>query len=144
LPITFLRDAQGKVTGLTVHYPDQAVAYDKISAEPPDVSRPPKPRIAIKLNAKLLDACVGRYELSGGKLTVWREGDQLVGQATDDRFLKGAFNIYPESETNFFLKLDGSQLVFLKNDQGEVTSVIRRSFRAGVPDAEGKKLKNGN
>lgn len=143
LPITFSRDARGQVAGLTLHYPDKVVAYDRISAAPPESSVPPKPRIAIKLDAKLLDACVGQYELSGGKLKIWREGDQLVGQGPDEFFPKGAFNIYAESETVFFLKLDGSQLIFRKNGKEDMTAVVHRSFRAGVPDAEGKKLKNG-
>jgi hypothetical protein len=50
-----------------------------------------------------------------------------------------AFDIYPESETNFFLKFDGAQLTFIKNDKGEVTAVIHHMD--GRPDLEGKKLK---
>src|SRR5208282_1928187 len=49
----------------------------------------PKPHVAIKLDAKLLDACVGQYEfpqdnrfLVGVKRTIWRQGDQLKGQTT--------------------------------------------------------------
>ena len=73
------------------------------------------------------------------KLTIWREGDQLVGQAWGKNVLQGAFDIYPESETNFFLKIDGAQLTFIKNDKGEVTAVIHHY--PGFPDIEGKKLK---
>jgi hypothetical protein len=47
--------------------------------------------------------------------------------------------IYPQSETNFFLKINGAQLTFIKNDKGEVTSVIHHAAR--VPDSEGKKVK---
>ena len=76
----------------------------------------PQTHIAIKLNAKLLDACVGQYDfpLSNGvapdsvpfvlgvKLTIWRQGDQLKGEfaVKDESF--GAFEIHPESETVFF------------------------------------------
>jgi hypothetical protein len=58
--------------------------------------------------------------------------------------MQGIFDIYPESETNFFLKLDGAQLTFIKNDKGEVTAVIHHSSQAGVPDGVGKKVKNSS
>jgi CubicO group peptidase (beta-lactamase class C family) len=145
-PMTFSRDAQGKVTCLTAHFLGNAFSYDKISDQPP-APEPPKPRVAIKLDTKLLDAVVGDYKFShsaglpaGMKLTIWREGDQLVAQSWGKDVLQGAFDIYPESETNFFIKIDGAQLTFIKNDKGEVTAVIHH--QAGYPDSEGKKLKN--
>jgi hypothetical protein len=113
---------------------------------------PPKthdipPRLVIKLDAKLYDACVGQYEFApdnvfrtGMKLTIRRQGDQLVGQARGMGVLRGAFNIYPETETNFLCTINGAQLTFIKNDQGEVTAIIHHM--AGRPDSEGKKLKN--
>jgi pimeloyl-ACP methyl ester carboxylesterase len=111
---------------------------------PPEV---PKPRIAIKLDAKLLDACIGEYEFApdtifftGMKLTIRRNGDHLVGRSVGRDALPGDLDIYPESETNFFLKIYDAQLTFIKNDKGEVTAVIHHF--AGFPDSEGKKLKN--
>jgi pimeloyl-ACP methyl ester carboxylesterase len=107
----------------------------------------PKPHLAIKLDAKLLDSYVGQYEFppenfmggTGITLTIWRQGDQLSGQfaATNRRY--GAFDIYPESETNFF-GTKGSQYTFVKNDEG-VTAVIIHSGQ-GLPDTAGKKLKS--
>ena len=60
--MTFSRDARGKVTCLTVHYRGNTFSYEKISDQPPKAPEPPKPRVAIKLDTKLLDACVGHYE----------------------------------------------------------------------------------
>jgi len=149
MPMTFSRDAQGRATGLTVHYDGKAIRYDRISDQPPKAPEPPKPCVAIKLDTKLLDAVVGQYELApkdpfpkGGKVTIWREGDQLVGQAQGENTIQGAFDIYPASETNFFIKLDGAQLTFIKNDQGQVTSVIHHSSQAGVLDSMAKRLRN--
>jgi hypothetical protein len=149
MPMTFSRDAQGKAIGLTVHYHGKAIRYDRISDQPPKAPEPPEPRVAIKLDPKLLDAVVGQYELApkdtfpkGAKVTIWREGGQLVGQVQGENTIQGAFNIYPASETNFFIKLNGAQLTFIKNDQGQVTSVIHHSSRAGVPDCVAKKLRN--
>ena len=117
-------------------FPGNALSYEKIFDEPPNALEPPKPRVAIKLDTKLLDVIVGHYEFApNATVTIWREGDQLVGNVG-----QGPFEIYPESETNFFLKINGAQLTFIKNDKGEVTAVIHHSY--GFPDNEGKKLKN--
>jgi hypothetical protein len=74
-------------------------------------------------------------------MAIWRESDQFACQIWSENAIRGAFDIYPESETNFFIKLNGAQLSFVKNDQREVTAVIHHSARFGVPDAEGKKVK---
>ena len=106
----------------------------------------PKQHDVIKLDAKLLDACAGEYEiapdnvfLTGTKVTIWRNGDRLVWQAVRRNALQGALDVYPESETNFFLKINGAQVTFIKSDKGEVTAMVRH--KAGWPDSEGKKLK---
>jgi pimeloyl-ACP methyl ester carboxylesterase len=106
---------------------------------------PIKPHVAIKLDTKLLDACVGNYEFApyaGGKATIQREGDQL--QVRLENGPKTALDIYPMSETNFFLKIDDSLMTFIKNDKGEVTGVIHHTDRAGGwgPPAVGKKIKD--
>jgi CubicO group peptidase (beta-lactamase class C family) len=148
MPITFSRDTQGQVTDLTANYRGNSFSYEKISDQPPKVSETFKPRVAIKLNPKLLDACVGHYEFApnavcipnGMKVTIRREGDQLVWQAWGKGATRGAIDIYPESETNFFIKINpyDTQLTFIKNDQGEVTAVIHHEV--GLPDVVGKKL----
>ena len=60
------------------------------------------------------------------------------GQALGKNGGGGEFDMYPESDTNFFLKINGAQLTFIKNDKGEATAVIHHI--AGLPDSEGKKL----
>ena len=121
----------------------------------------PKQHSAIKLDAKLLDACVGQYEfppdnrfLVGVKRTIRRQGDHLSGETTVMNKSWDTFEIYPESETDFFFKTSLSRgdiaatggissqgLTFIKNDRGEVTAVILHRGQ-GLPDSEGKKLKN--
>ncbi len=102
-----------------------------------------KPHVAIKLATNLLDACVGNYEFapsSGGKVTIRREGDRLL--LGSENGPKTALDVYPMSETNFFLKIDDSLMTFIKNDQGEVTGVIHHTDRAGGwgPPAVGKRV----
>jgi CubicO group peptidase (beta-lactamase class C family) len=147
-PVVFSRNTRGQATGVTINCQGKLFSFQKTSDQPPKAPEPVKPRVAIKLDPKLLDAIVGHYEFpakapfpTGAKVAIWREGDQLVGQVWGENAVRGAFDIYPESETNFFIKLNGAQLTFLKNDKGEVTAVIHHSSHAGVPDIEGKKLK---
>jgi hypothetical protein len=117
---------------------------------PRTASQAPIPHIAIKLDAKLLDACVGQYKFPSDnvffiewKLTIRQQGDQLVGQeSTVNNKIFATFEIYPESETNFFFKTKSPQeLAFIKNDKGEVTAVIFHRGQ-GLPESEGKKLKD--
>jgi hypothetical protein len=143
--IAFSRDARGHVTEFSGRYQGHVFHYDKISDQPPEVPDVPKPSVAITLHAKQLDACVGQYDFApnttypgGMKLTISREGDRLVGQASGENVLQGAFDIYPASETNFFITVDGAQLIFIKNEEGELTTLIHRY--PGSPGCEGKRL----
>ena len=153
VPMTFSRDARGKITGLTLHYHGKTSIYDKISDAPPKVPEPLKPPIIVNLDTNRLEACVGRYEVAPGaafpkglKVTVWREDEQLLGRAQHpggDRVLLGAFPIFPESETNFLEKLTGAQFRFTENAQGQVTALSHHytgATLAWFPDWEAMKL----
>jgi len=113
--------------------------------------RPPyhdvPPRGLIKLDTKLYDACVGQYEFapdaafpSGMKLTIRRQGDQLIAQCQGRGAYLSAFHIYPESETNFIATFNDAQFTFIKKDEGEVTGVIHHL--EWLPDIVGKKRKS--
>jgi hypothetical protein len=147
IPMTFSQDDQGKMTRVTADFLGTTFSHQKISNEPPKGYATPKPRIAIKLAPKLLDACVGQYEFTptkafptGIKVAIRREGDQLLWQAHGKNVIPGPFNVYSESETNFFIKVHAGQLTFIKNDNGEVTAVSLHDD-AWLPDGVGKKLK---
>ena len=147
VPITFSRDPRGNVTGFSGRYLGHAFTYNKISDQPPKAPELPNPSVAIALDAKRLDACVGRYEFApntayptGMKVTIRREGDHLIGQEWGQNTLQGTFDIYPASETNFFRPVDGAQLTFIKSDKGEVTTVTQHF--PGLPGLEGKRLAN--
>jgi D-alanyl-D-alanine-carboxypeptidase/D-alanyl-D-alanine-endopeptidase len=149
MPLTFSRDAQGKVNGLTVRYEGETRFYPKISDEPVKTFAPPGPRIAIQLDTRFLNAVDGHYEFapdpafpSGAEMTIRMEGDHLTGQASGQNALRGAFDIFPESETHFFLKINGAELTFIKNDQGQATTLIYHQYRGRFPDCEGKRVAN--
>jgi CubicO group peptidase (beta-lactamase class C family) len=148
IPVTFSRDDRGKAIHLTTQFLGATFSYEKISDQPPRAYAPPKPRVVVKLDTKLLDACAGHYELAppgasapGINVTIWREGDQMLWQARGKNVVPGPFNVYPESATNFFLKIGGGQLTFDRNDNGEVTAFSLQED-AWLPDGVGKKLKN--
>src|SRR6266511_3325779 len=78
-------------------------------------------RVAIKIDPKILDAYVGQYELNPNFIiTMTREGDRLMTQATG----QPKFELFPESETKFFLKVVDAQVTFVKDDKGAVTHLI--------------------
>jgi CubicO group peptidase (beta-lactamase class C family) len=81
----------------------------------------PRERVAIKIDPKILDAYVGQYELRPDFIiTMTKEGDSLMTQATG----QPKFEIFPESETKFFLKVVDAQVTFVKDDKGVVTHLI--------------------
>ena len=113
--------------------------------EPRGASAPPEPGVFMKLDPKLGDAVAGHYEFppdnvfpNGARVAIWREDDHLFLQITGWRGLQGAWEIFPESETNFFLKAYGAQLSFIRNGNGEVQGLIHHY--AGWPDSRAGKV----
>ena len=95
----------------------------------------PKEHKAIRLEARVLDAYVGEYQVVPGfGLTVSREGDQLFVQATG----QGKFELFAETETDFFLKVVDAQITFVKDDKGQVTSLVLHQNGVNQP---AKKIK---
>ncbi len=73
------------------------------------------------LPESVLDKYLGRYELQPGfVLTVTREGTQLSMQATNQPRVE----VYPSSETEFYLKVVDAQVTFVRNDEGGVDELI--------------------
>ena len=90
----------------------------------------PKVRTEIRINPVLLDAYVGVYELAPSfRLTVTREGDALFGQATG----QGKIQLFPETETDFFLKVTDAQITFVKDASGKVNAIVLHQGGANIP-----------
>ncbi|HWH67877.1 MAG TPA: serine hydrolase, partial [Candidatus Sulfotelmatobacter sp.] len=139
-PITFARDAQGRMVGLTVAIGGDTFYYEKRSDQPPKAPEPPKQPVAIQLETRLLEACVGHYAFTtnGMKLTLRRQGNKLVSEAWVEDDTDGPVDVYPESETRFFDKF-GNHWTFIKNEKHEVTSLILEG--RNFPNWEGEKVK---
>lgn len=94
----------------------------------------PVKHTAIRIDPKIFDAYAGEYEIRPGfVLTVFREGDRFWGQATGQQKAE----LFPESETTFFLEVVDAQLTFIKDPGGKVTHLILH--QGG--DREAKKIK---
>jgi tetratricopeptide (TPR) repeat protein len=82
----------------------------------------------------ILESYIGKYELMPNFiLTVTKENHQMRAQATG----QPAFDIFPKSENEFYLKVVNAQLTFNTNDKGNVVSV---TLHQGGQDIEGKKI----
>jgi CubicO group peptidase (beta-lactamase class C family) len=129
------RFPEDKVTVVVLRNADYgATNPGKISQDLAAIVLGVPPRVAVKIDPKILDAYVGQYELRPNfVLTMTREGDSLMTQATG----QPKFELFPESETKFFLKDVDAQVTFVKDDKGAVTNLI---LHQGV-DQTAKKIK---
>ncbi|MGZ5436528.1 MAG: DUF4440 domain-containing protein [Pyrinomonadaceae bacterium] len=84
----------------------------------------PGERTAIKVDPAIYDDYVGRYDSAIMTFSVVREGDRLRAIPDDKR--RPAMEIFPESESQFFLKGPNAQIIFMRNRQGQVTHAIVR------------------
>jgi hypothetical protein len=82
----------------------------------------------------VLETYVGNYELKPGfVLTVTKEGSQLKAQATG----QPDFEIFPKTETEFYVKVVTAQITFNKNSAGVVESL---TLFQGGQEIVGKKI----
>ena len=86
----------------------------------------PREHISVKVDPKIFDAYVGQYQLTPALvLTIAREGDLLMGQATGQPKLE----LRPESETKFFIPEVDAQVTFIKDNRGQITGLILNQGR---------------
>jgi len=126
--LRFRRDAQGKVIGA-----DMVHSFGPDERGAKTTEAPPKERQAVKVDPALYDAYVGEYELAPGfSLVITREGGQIFAQATGQQKLE----LYPESETRFFLKVVDAQVEFQRGAGGKVSALV---LHQGGRDMPGKR-----
>jgi CubicO group peptidase (beta-lactamase class C family) len=89
----------------------------------------------LKVDEKILETYVGEYEINPTfVIAVTKEKDRLFVQATgQDRF-----EIFAESQTKFFLKINDAKLEFVKDETGKVAKAI---LNQGGRTTEAKKVK---
>ncbi len=101
--------------------PDDIGRHLLDASYPLDKVEPVKEHKEVTVDAKVFDNYVGAYQLAPNAiLTVMRDGDQLFTQLTG----QPKFQVFPEGEGNFFLKVVDAQLTFNTDSQGKATEVM--------------------
>ena len=92
-------------------------------------------RKPISLDPKLLDSFVGKYEFGPNAIaTLTREGDTLRWRGGN----RMPVTLVPLSETQFFAKETETEMMFVKNENGQVTGVVLRL--GSCQDSKAKKI----
>ena len=110
----------------TLTGPDD-IGYHLLDAKRPLLARnsplfaAPKARTEIDVDPRIYDGYVGRYQFAPGVLlTVTRDGNRLFAQLTG----QPAFEVFPESTKDFFLKVVDAQLTFEIDALDKATAVV--------------------
>lgn len=139
----FIRNDKGLVTAMEFE------GREFLTAVASRTDRPlPKERVAIPLDTAIFDKYVGEYEIGQGvMLNVFRKRQEFYSQVTG----QNPVAIYPETKTQFFLKVVDAQLEFMNDQAGRVVSVIlyqggkvlpgKRMNVAAAPRKEHKEIK---
>ena len=115
----FVLDAEGRILALEIF--QEPVTTGPVARERRTNLPLPSEKIGITLDAQILERYQGKYQLVPGFIiTVTTEGNRIFGQATG----QPQFELFPESETVFFLKVVDASMEFIKNDKGEVVSAV--------------------
>ncbi|MGC2697382.1 MAG: TIGR03435 family protein [Candidatus Angelobacter sp.] len=82
---------------------------------------PPKAHKEIAVNPKVFAGYVGRYQLAPDFIiTITQAGDHLFAQATGQPI----FELFAESERDFFLKAVDAQITFITDAHGRATELV--------------------
>jgi D-alanyl-D-alanine carboxypeptidase len=77
--------------------------------------------VAVKVDAKIFDGYVGRYQIAPNFLvSITREGDHLYAQATGQE----RFELFAESAKEYFAKVALIQVSFKTDDHGKATEFV--------------------
>jgi len=92
-------------------------------------------RNPITLDSKLLDSFVGKYEFGPNAIgTVTREGDGIRWRGGN----RMPVTLVPLSPTQFFAKETETEMMFVKNESGQVTGAVLRL--GSCQDSKAKKI----
>ena len=114
LTVVVLTNLAGARPGVIAH----AVAgLVNPALEPPA----PKEHKEVTVDPKLFDGYVGKYGLATNFiLTITRHANHLFGQATGQEM----FELFPEGERDFFLKVVDAQITFVTDSSGRASELI--------------------
>ncbi len=106
------------------------MAHDLVSLCLGETYKVPKKREIANVDPVEYDALAGKYAISPFfVLTIRRDGERLMVQATN----QPEFELFPESPTEYFLKVVDAQISFVKDDQGKVASAVLHQNGRDMP-----------
>jgi hypothetical protein len=112
--IEFFKDDKGAVSHLVLYQNNQEMKAPRVSSVVAE-------RKEITVSPATLAQYPGTYELQPGvSLVITLEDGKLMAQATG----QGKMQVFPETETKFFLKVTDAQIEFFKDDKGTVTHLM--------------------
>jgi CubicO group peptidase (beta-lactamase class C family) len=83
--------------------------------------QPPEEHKEVAVDPKIFDGYVGQYQLAPNfVLTITKEGSQLFAQATG----QPKFEIFPESDRDYFLKVVDAQITFDTDAEGRAIDLV--------------------
>ena len=89
-----------------------------------------KERRVAEVDPKIYEDFVGEYELQPEFIiTVTADGGKLFIQATGQPVIE----VFPESETKYFLKVTEAQISFVRDDSGAVSQLILHQGGRDIP-----------
>ena len=95
-----------------------------------ELAAAPQPRTEVEVDHTIYDAYVGRYQLAmDAIITVTREDDQLFVQLTGQPRIE----VFPESETDFFMRVVDAQITFQVGDDGTVAALTLHQAGRDLP-----------
>ena len=80
--------------------------------------------VAVKIDPKIYDDYIGKYDSPIFTFSVTKDGDRLMAIPDDKR--RSAAELFPESENEFFLKGRDAQVTFIRDRKGQVTHALVR------------------
>jgi len=100
--------------------PDDIGRHLLDSSYPLEKAEPIKEHVEVTVDSKVFDNYVGTYQLAPNAImTMSRDGDRFFTQLTG----QPKFEVFPEGERKFFLKVVDAQLTFDADAQGKATQV---------------------
>jgi beta-lactamase regulating signal transducer with metallopeptidase domain len=128
--VSFEPDADGRIVALVLHQDGRERRAPRISAEDAAktndayarrLAEEERPRALVPVDPKIYDNYVGRYALDPGRtFTATREGVRLFMQLADQK----KFEIFPESERDFFYTIVAAQISFQTDEQGRAVGLV--------------------
>jgi hypothetical protein len=109
---------------------------EPVKASSTPATSEPRERHVIRVDPQVLDTYVGQYELAPKAMLVLdREKQHLMAQITG----QPRFEVFPESDTEFFWKIVEAHFTIQKDEKGQVKGLV---FEQGAAKLTAKKTSN--